>query len=182
MRYIENYRHHRAVADKTPVSCYSNSFKVIVAIIHDKQCMWLGYDYPIWVALHTLGSKIPPPFSMPSFFRNTIFEMLARTHTFVCSFLSFFFWSQCDFKNIRNKERKENLVNVGWFAESPWWDESKNNLSRVHSFLWPWASGSPWSGPPWSAKTRSGVIWFEDPYWFLNAVIVSDLNFIKVYL
>lgn len=50
------------------------------------------------------AQKLPPSFLMPLFFRNYVFEILTLPH----SFSFFLFRSQCDFKNIRNKE---NLVN-----------------------------------------------------------------------
>lgn len=118
---------------------------------------------------------------MPLFFRNNLFEILASTHCFVC-FIFSFFRSQCDFKNIRNRERKENRVkSEGLLSQH---DE------RTQTTVWVRFTTSYDLGQVsflllgLHCLLEQGVGLYDLKVFFssLKSVIMNDLSFIKFYL
>lgn len=173
MRYIENHRHRGAIADKTPLSCYSNNFQLVVTIWQTLQMIRLwatylggisdlrletlsllertymkmlaGVEFCMWSLLFniTFIIKTPPPLAVFGF--RDVFEILAVP---LWNFSFLFLEANVTSKTCGMMEHRGNLLRemVCWVMMIR---GTKHSLSsQALSLRWPWTHAFPCAEPP----------------------------------
>lgn len=173
MRYTENHRHRGAIADKRPLSCYSNNFQLLVTIWQTLQMirLWASYlggisdlrrgalsllertpmkmlagvEFCVLSLLFNIIIKTPPQPPSAVFGFRDVFEILAGP-LWIFSFL--FLEANVTSKTCGKMEDGENLL-----REMVCWVRMirgiKHSLSsQALSLRWPWTRAFPCAESP----------------------------------